>query len=162
MPKLEELSFAKINLNKVVLKDVDCPQKPESVHSTLKSFKVYSDLSNNDGSNRPICSSIQAIQKLGMQFPSLKKLRLEKLVDESLCLIYAQWPNIEELELVHGQFTDAGCTAIHPNAYKVILREESYDNVSNLDGLRQGLFLGNLSSMFFVHFMHFLCMQFFD
>ncbi|XP_021957153.1 uncharacterized protein LOC110853212 [Folsomia candida] len=141
-PNLIYLSFAKINLNKVVLKDVDC--LGEGVHGNLKSFRVHEDFSNNVGPNRQ--RSIQTVQKLGMQFPSVRRLRLERLVDESLCLIYAQWPNLEELEIVHGLFSDAGTTAMHPNAYKVILREEAYDNF-NVDALRQGLFLGSLSKL---------------
>jgi hypothetical protein len=138
MPNLRSLILRKLRFNKTVLKDVDSTTKP---HLSLLSLKVFEDLSLSTRQR-----SVQAVQQIGLLFPSLKKLRLEKLVDESLCLIYAQWPNIEELEIIEGQFTDAGITAIHPNAYKVILREEAYDSF-NVDGLRQGLYLGNLSSV---------------
>jgi len=90
----------------------------------------------------------EAVEKLAMLFPNLKTLALERVGDEGLAAILFCWDQqqLRELDLSRGLYTDKGVTSIHPNAYRVILREQSYEWV-NKDKLRNGKYIGHLKSL---------------
>ncbi|CAL8093048.1 unnamed protein product [Orchesella dallaii] len=114
---LKVLKLIRINLQRTLAMEAVQCRKP----SQLESFQVFEEFSMGGLAG-------DTIRLLALLFPRVRKLKLENLNDDSIVQVFAEFPQLEEMNAMSGFYTDCGVTGIQKSVFN-----SSHNAVDNVD-----------------------------